>query len=230
MDTATRILHSDHEALRKMLEFTKNAADRMRRGESVQPEVLARIVEFFRVFVEGCLITKEEDFLVPALERRGLSRHGGPIASMLIDHASGRRLMKEMAKASAAYEDGSREAGMKWTGVASDFADLMCAISTRRKRSFSCWQRASCSQRNKQSSPQNSKDSKLQRRLRTGIGRPTPCRRSCSERRASTTCLDDTMRCERAPLIAARCSGRLMPRTTRCKNVLCALSSLNVLR
>ncbi|MGH9431872.1 MAG: hemerythrin domain-containing protein [Terriglobia bacterium] len=125
MDAATRILRSEHEALRRMLEFTEDAADRMRRGESVQTEVLARVVEFFRIFREGCLLTKEEDFLFPTLERKGLSRQGGPIALMLIDHATGRRLMREMAEASAAYEDGSREAGKRWAGVASDFVDLM---------------------------------------------------------------------------------------------------------
>ncbi|MGH9444558.1 MAG: hemerythrin domain-containing protein [Terriglobia bacterium] len=125
MDAATRILRSEHEALRKMLEFTETVTDRMSRGENVHPELLGRVLEFFRVFMEGRLLTKEEDFLLPALERRGLSRHGGPIALMLIDHKRGRRLVRQMAEASAAYEDGSREAGKRWGGVASDFVDLM---------------------------------------------------------------------------------------------------------
>ncbi len=125
MDAATRILRSEHEALRKMLEFTETVTDRMSRGENVHPELLGRVLEFFRVFMEGRLLTKEEGFLLPALERGGLSRYGGPIALILIDHERGRRLMREMAEASAAYEDGSREAGKKWAGVASDFVDFM---------------------------------------------------------------------------------------------------------
>lgn len=110
-----------------MLEFTKDAADRMHRCESVHPEVLGRVVEFFRVFMEGCLLIKEEDFLLPVLERRGLSRHDEPIALMLIDHACGRQLIREMEEALAAYEDASRETGMKQPALASDFVDLMRA-------------------------------------------------------------------------------------------------------
>lgn len=46
---------------------------------------------------------------------------------MLIDHERGRRLVKQMAEASIAYENGSREAGKRWAGVASEFVDLMRA-------------------------------------------------------------------------------------------------------
>ncbi len=65
MDAATNILRREHAALRKMLEFTNGTADRMHRGESIQAEVIARVTEFFQVFMEERLTTKEEDFLVP---------------------------------------------------------------------------------------------------------------------------------------------------------------------
>lgn len=125
MDDATRMLRREHEALRKMLLSAKEAAERVHRGEHVPHKALARAVEFFQEFMEGCLLTKEEDFLVAALERKGLSRHSKPISLTLIRHERGRQLIREMAEASAACEGGSKEAPMKWADLVSDFAALM---------------------------------------------------------------------------------------------------------
>lgn len=125
MNDATGMLRREHEALRKMLESAKEAAEWVHRGERVQHTTVARVVEFFREYLEGCLLTKEEDFLVTALERKGLSRHSKPISLSLIRHERGRQLIREMAEASAACESGSKDAVMKWADVVSDFADLM---------------------------------------------------------------------------------------------------------
>jgi hemerythrin-like domain-containing protein len=127
MSAATNVLLNEHRFLGKMLDFAQDLADRMRRGEDVKPEALGRVAEFLRICLEGCLLTKEEDFLLPALARKGLARQGGPIALMLIDHERGRRLVHEMAKAAADYEAGNTGRGNRWAVVALDFVDLMRA-------------------------------------------------------------------------------------------------------
>lgn len=127
MGTAMNILLNEHRFLGKMLDFAEDLANRMRRGENVQPETLGRAVEFFRVCLEGCLLAKEEDLLFTRLQSKGLFRRGGVIASMLIDHERGRRLVSEMGKAAADYEAGNRGAGDRWATAALDFVDLMRA-------------------------------------------------------------------------------------------------------
>jgi|SRR5579875_1518419 len=125
MSTAMTILVNEHRFLGRMLDFAEDLATRMRRHEDVQPQTLGRAVEFFRVCMEGCLLAKEEDLLFPRLETKGLFRRGGVIASMLIDHERGRRLVSEMAKAAAEYEAGNSGAGDLWAAAALDFVDLM---------------------------------------------------------------------------------------------------------
>lgn len=127
MGSAMNILLNEHHFLGKMLDFTQELADRMRRGERVQPPVLGRAGEFFRVCLEGCLLTKEENLLFTKLQTKGFSRQTGLIASMLVDHERGRRLVREMKKAAADYEAGSGAAGGRWAAAALDFVDLMRA-------------------------------------------------------------------------------------------------------
>lgn len=127
MGSAMNILLNEHRFLGKMLDFTQELADRMRRGERVQPPVLGRAGEFFRVCLEGCLLAKEENLLFTKLQTKGFSRQTGLIASMLVDHERGRRLVREMKKTAADYEAGSGAAGGRWAAAALDFVDLMRA-------------------------------------------------------------------------------------------------------
>lgn len=127
MGSAMNILLNEHRFLGKMLDFTQELADRIRRGERVQPPVLGRAGEFFRVCLEGCLLAKEEHLLFTKLQSKGFSRQTGLIASMLADHERGRRLVREMKKAAADYEAASGAAGGRWAAAALDFVDLMRA-------------------------------------------------------------------------------------------------------
>ena len=79
MDVATQVLRHEHEALAKMLDFTKIVAGQIRRGEGVQSEGLGSN-RVFRVFMDDCLLTKEENVLFPALEER--ASHGKAVQSV----------------------------------------------------------------------------------------------------------------------------------------------------
>lgn len=57
---------------------------------------LARLIEFFRVFVDKCHHAKEEEILFPALIEAGLPKEGGPVQVMLHEHELGRKMVSSM--------------------------------------------------------------------------------------------------------------------------------------
>lgn len=125
MDTATRVLRQEHDAILKMLEVTDGVARRLDRAESVKPETLAGLLEFFRLFADACHHGKEEDLLFPLLEKKGLPRAGGPIGVMLHEHDEGRALIRRMTSSAAAYAAGEAGAGIQWARAADHYAALL---------------------------------------------------------------------------------------------------------
>ena len=141
MDTATQVLRNEHRNLTKCLHSTESVAAQIRRGEVVQPGVLGQAIECFRVFLDDCLLSKEEDLLFPILERKGVSQQSSPLSLMLVQHETARRLLKEMGKAAAEYEAGHSEAGRRWAVAGLDFVDLM--RNHLRRAFLSLWQEGS---------------------------------------------------------------------------------------
>lgn len=125
MTTATAVLRSEHDAILQMLEATEEAVRLLYRGEGVDPETLAGLLEFFRLFADRCHHGKEEDLLFPALEKKGLPRAGGPIGVMLDEHEQGRSLLRELGEAGQAYAQGASEAGRRWAEAARAYVTLL---------------------------------------------------------------------------------------------------------
>ena len=125
MTTATGILRHEHEAILKMLDVTDEVNRRMERGTAVEPETLAALVEFFRLFADKCHHGKEEDLLFPAMEAKGMPRHGGPIGVMLIEHEQGRAHVREMAAAAEEAAAGKQGACGRWLLAAQAFSSLL---------------------------------------------------------------------------------------------------------
>jgi hemerythrin-like domain-containing protein len=127
MPTATEILRHEHDAVAKMLELTDELADRLDCGQPVSPDVLDKIIEFFRVFVDQCHHSKEEDLLFPLLEAKGMPRAGGPLAVMLAEHEQGRRLISEMIHAADDYRLAVEGSGCRWASSARGYTELLHA-------------------------------------------------------------------------------------------------------
>jgi len=125
MVTATQILRDEHEAILKMLDVSERVAQQFDRGGKVRPEVLADLLEFFRVFADRCHHTKEEELLFPLLERKGIPREGGPVGVMLHEHEEGRALIKKLAEAAEAYREGKEGAALRWSEAAQAYAQLL---------------------------------------------------------------------------------------------------------
>jgi len=127
MPTATEILRHEHDAVVRMLGFAVDLADRLDHGERISPDVLDKVLVFFRVFVDQCHHGKEEDLFFPLLEAKGLPRAGGPLGVMLSEHEEGRKWIKEMTQAAEDYRLIVEGSGCRWASAARAYADLLHA-------------------------------------------------------------------------------------------------------
>jgi hemerythrin-like domain-containing protein len=125
MDSATAILRAEHDAILKMLAVTDEVARRLQDGKRVAPDVLTRLLEFFKLFADKCHHGKEEDLLFPLLEQKGMPRDGGPVGCMLEEHDQGRALIGQMSEAAEAYAQDPTGAGLRWTRAARGYTSLL---------------------------------------------------------------------------------------------------------
>jgi hemerythrin-like domain-containing protein len=125
MPTATEILRREHDAIRRMLDVAEELAHRLRQDESVAPEMLGELNEFFQLFADRCHHAKEEELLFPLLEQKGIPRAGGPIGVMLAEHEEGRALVRGMVESADAYGRGEKTAGRRWAEAARQYSDLL---------------------------------------------------------------------------------------------------------
>ncbi len=125
MVTATRVLRREHQSIRGALGLAEHISVRIERGEQSPPGVLAKVMDFFLLFVDRCHHSKEEDVFFPLLESRGVPTSGGPIGVMLMEHDRARGLIQEMSEAAEAYEADGEAAGKRWARSAWDYSGLM---------------------------------------------------------------------------------------------------------
>ncbi len=125
MTSATDTLRKEHDTILRMLDAAEEVALQLDRGERVPPEVLAGLLEFFRLFADRCHHGKEEEMLFPILEKKGVPGTGGPLGVMLAEHQLGRALLERMAEAADAYESGGPEAGHCWSRAVRAYAVLL---------------------------------------------------------------------------------------------------------
>lgn len=103
-------LKSEHEGIRIMLNVLDAVKDNFQRGQAVDKDDLAGILEFLSVFIDKCHHAKEEEFLFPALEVTGMSADSGLIGEMLSEHRQGRELYDRFKSAVTRYTSGAQSA------------------------------------------------------------------------------------------------------------------------
>lgn len=123
----TEELIQEHKAIEQMLAILETASTRLERRETVETGDLARMIEFFKVFADGCHHTKEEEMLFPAMERAGVGREHGPVGVMLHEHAVGRNHIRQMSDALAAITGGDADAAARFVGHARAYINLLAA-------------------------------------------------------------------------------------------------------
>ena len=121
----TQVLRKEHDFILKVLDASDEVAHRLQSGITVPPQMLDDLLEFFRLFSDRCHHGKEEEFLFPLLESKGVPRDGGPIGVMLSEHDDGRALIQSMTQAARDYRAGGRESASHWAGDAKAYSLLL---------------------------------------------------------------------------------------------------------
>jgi hemerythrin-like domain-containing protein len=99
-------LEAEHRFIHKMVAGMSVLAEQLEGGEAVDVSLLESIVVFLRTFADRCHHGKEENFLFPALIRRGVPSHGCPIGGLTMEHQKGRVMVGELADAIRGYAAG----------------------------------------------------------------------------------------------------------------------------
>ncbi|MFZ0614060.1 MAG: hemerythrin domain-containing protein [Desulfobacterales bacterium] len=122
---ATNELRNEHQGIELMLRVLQTLADKSGRAERIQAEHLDGILEFLSIFVDKCHHGKEEEFLFPTLEAKGVRRDGGPIGVLLTEHEEGRKLVAKLKTAAARYTSGDKTAAAGFQSTISDYVTLL---------------------------------------------------------------------------------------------------------
>ncbi len=94
---ATDELKQEHRVIERVLSVIEAVAARQGRG--LPPDFFPRVVYFVRNFADRCHHGKEEDNLFPAMERRGIPGHDGPVGVMRLEHDRGRAYVRDLDEA-----------------------------------------------------------------------------------------------------------------------------------
>lgn len=117
--TATEDLKHEHKIVLVIMEAADREAQSIQATGQVNVTTLDKIVDFCRVFVDRCHHGKEEEYLFPKLEEKGVAGEQGPIGVMLHEHEAGRQRVKAIAASLAPAGAGNPQA------AAALAADLM---------------------------------------------------------------------------------------------------------
>jgi len=100
---STKVLEQEHQTIQKVVATMSVVADRLDTGHNVEAAILRDISTFLHDFSEECHHAKEERFLFPLLEARGIPASGCPIAVLHNEHERGRALLTQLDDATQAF-------------------------------------------------------------------------------------------------------------------------------
>lgn len=100
---STESLKKDHDLIEKSLRALVVTINLLQSGKKIPESILLATVDFSKNFVNVCHHGKEEDSLFPELEKRGMPRHMGPIAMMLMEHEITKKIANRMEDSAKEY-------------------------------------------------------------------------------------------------------------------------------
>jgi hemerythrin-like domain-containing protein len=104
MNSPTDRLEVEHRIIAKIILVVSMIADQLGTGQSVDVEVLQRMVEFMRIYVDQFHHGKEEQLLFPLLVRCGVPTRGCPIEALTHEHILGKELVVGLSEALLGYQ------------------------------------------------------------------------------------------------------------------------------
>jgi hemerythrin-like domain-containing protein len=100
---STDVLEQEHKTIQKVVAALSVVADRLDAGETVDAAIFRDISTYLHDFSEDCHHAKEERFLFPLLETRGVPASGCPIAVLHHEHQKGHALLAQMDDATQTF-------------------------------------------------------------------------------------------------------------------------------
>lgn len=120
-------LKHDHRIIERALRALDGICLRLGLGEEISRSSLEQLVEFIGAFADRYHHGKEEAYLFPALERRGILREGGPLAVIEHQHEIERKLTAQMHRALEEYGDSDRGSRHRFVEAARRYTDHLIA-------------------------------------------------------------------------------------------------------
>ena len=112
----TEVLEREHHFIQQVFASLLLLAEELERGAPVPPETLTGTLEFLRTFADRCHHGKEEVYLFPLLEQKGVPPQGCPLGVLKKEHGSSRSLVAKLAGVSSKYAtDGSERDSLQTT-------------------------------------------------------------------------------------------------------------------
>ncbi|MBU2647291.1 hemerythrin domain-containing protein [bacterium] len=119
-------LISEHETIIDALQVLSKICDASATAcQIANPAHADQLVAFFRLYADAWHHGKEEDQLFPALEQIGISREGGPIGVMLIEHDQGREFVRGMGQSLTTFKDDSDKGTTDFIRYSRGFIQLL---------------------------------------------------------------------------------------------------------
>lgn len=100
---ATNTLENEHRTIHRVVAAMSALADELEHGSEAKPDTFRDLVSFLRVFVDQCHHAKEDQWLFPLLESKGIPSGGCPIGALQHEHERGRALAAQLADAVESY-------------------------------------------------------------------------------------------------------------------------------
>jgi hemerythrin-like domain-containing protein len=97
------LLEQEHKTIHKVIATMCVIADRLDAGGKAGTAILHDISAFLHNFSEECHHAKEEQFLFPLLEARGVPASGCPIAVLHHEHEKGHALLAQLDDATQTF-------------------------------------------------------------------------------------------------------------------------------
>jgi DUF438 domain-containing protein len=116
------LLMTDHQTTEQVFDAVELA---LAAPDGPPRPLIADLAEYLTAYVDGCHNKKEEDYLFPLIEARGIPRHGGPLAVMLLEHEQSKTLLAALIPLARAYGAGDTAVLPALKGAFSQYATLI---------------------------------------------------------------------------------------------------------
>jgi len=93
----TETLKHEHQIVMLIVNSAEGEVRHITETGAIRLERVEKMVDFSKNFTDRCHHAKEEKYLFPKLQQRGMPSSSGPVAVMLAEHEMGRKLIRAIA-------------------------------------------------------------------------------------------------------------------------------------